>query len=97
MKAIMISFDQAHYDNVITALNSSMARGFTMMEQTKGRGTKTGEPHYGTHAWPSMCSTIFTIVEDEQVEPLLNRLKKIDQEYEMLGLRAFVWTIEKTL
>ncbi|MCQ2114109.1 MAG: hypothetical protein MJY52_03495 [Bacteroidaceae bacterium] len=97
MKAIMISFDQAHYDNVVAALNSSMARGFTMMEQTKGRGTKTGEPHYGTHAWPSMCSTIFTIVEDEQVEPLLNRLKKIDNEYEMLGLRAFVWTIEKTI
>ena len=48
-------------------------------------------------AWPSMCSTIITIVEDEKVEPLLKRLKDLDESYEMLGLRAFVWDIEKTI
>ncbi len=97
MKAIMISFDQAHYDDVLSALNSVMARGFTLMEQTKGRGSKTGEPHYGTHAWPSMCSTIFTIVDDGQVDNILSRLHDIDKTSEMLGLRAFVWDIEKTI
>ncbi|MBQ0089073.1 MAG: hypothetical protein KBT27_07060 [Prevotellaceae bacterium] len=97
MKAIMISFDQAHYDAVIVALNSSLARGFTMMPVTQGRGSKKGDPHYGTHAWPSMCSTVFTMVEDEKVDPLLQRLKDLDESYEMLGLRAFVWDIEKTI
>lgn len=97
MKAIMISFDQAHYDDVLAALNASLARGFTMMPVTQGRGTKTGEPHYGTHAWPSMCSTIITIVEDRQVEGLLERLHNIDKSSEMLGLRAFVWGVEKTI
>ncbi len=97
MKAIMISFDQAHYDSVIEALNNSLARGFTMFPSTQGRGSKTGDPHMGTHAWPSMCSSVITIVEDEKVEPLLNRLKALDESYEMLGLRAFVWDIEKTI
>ncbi|MDO4801612.1 MAG: hypothetical protein Q4A15_05565 [Prevotellaceae bacterium] len=97
MKAIMISFDQAHYDGVIEALNNSLARGFTMFPSTQGRGSKTGDPHMGTHAWPSMCSSVITIVEDEKVEPLLNRLKALDESYEMLGLRAFVWDIEKTI
>ena len=97
MKAIMISFDQAHYEGVIAALDRTNVRGFTMMQDTQGRGSKTGDPHYGTHAWPSMCSTIFTIVEDEQEEPLMKRLKALDEDIEMLGLRAFSWTIDKCI
>ena len=97
MKAIMISFDQAHYENVIAVLDRTNARGFTMMEQTQGRGSVNGDPHYGSHAWPSMCSTIFTIVNDEQEAPLLQRLKQLDTDNPMLGLRAFSWTIEKSI
>lgn len=97
MKAIMISFDQAHYDNVLSVLDRSNARGFTMMPTTQGRGSKTGDPHYGSHAWPSICSTIITIVEDGQADLLMERLHAIDKESEMLGLRAFQWTVEKTI
>ena len=93
----MISFDQAHYDGVLAALDRSNARGFTMMELTQGRGTKTGDPHYGSHAWPSMCSTIITVVEDNQVDPLLERLHQLDLDSQMLGLRAFVWNVEKSI
>lgn len=56
-----------------------------------------GEPHYGSHAWPSMCSAIMTVVDDTKVEPLLDALHKMDKETEQLGLRAFVWNIEKTI
>ena len=97
MKAIMISFDQAHYENVLAVLDRSNARGFTMMEQTQGRGSKSGEPHYGSHAWPSMCSTVITIVEDQQVDPILKRLHELDLDSQMLGLRAFVWNVEQTI
>ena len=97
MKCIMISYDQASHEAVIEALDRSNCRGYTRMEQTQGRGSKKGEPHLGSHAWPSMNSTIFTIVEDNQVEPLLQRLHTIDTDSEMLGLRAFVWNIEKSI
>lgn len=95
MKAIMIAFDQASRDNIIAALDATNCRGYTMMEQVQGRGSKKGEPHMGSHAWPAMNSAIFTIVDDEKVEPLLKRLHDIDQNFEMLGLRAFVWNIEQ--
>ncbi|MCQ2113385.1 MAG: hypothetical protein MJY95_08625 [Bacteroidaceae bacterium] len=95
MKAIMISFDQAHYEGVIAVLDRSNARGYTMVETTQGRGTVKGDPHLGSHAWPSMCSTIFTMVEDSQVEPILKRLHQLDLDSEMLGLKAFVWNIEQ--
>ena len=49
----------------------------------------------GTHAWASMNSGIITMVEDNIVDKLLEALKNIDENAEMLGLRAFVWNIEQ--
>ena len=95
MKGVFIAFDQAHKDAVINALNRLNCRGFSFIEQMQGRGSKTGEPHYGTHAWASMNSGIITIVDDNIVKSLLAALKEIDENAEMLGLRAFVWNIEQ--
>ncbi len=81
----------------MNALDASNARGYTILEQAGGRGTKTGEPHLGSHAWPSMNSAILTVVEDSQVTPLLNRLRKLDVDNPLLGLRAFVWNVEQSI
>lgn len=97
MKTIFIAYDQAHQESVIEALNDSNVRGYTLFEQTGGRGSKTGDPHLGSHAWPSMNSSILTIVEDEKVQPLLRRLKTLDEDNPMLGLRAFVWACEQSI
>ena len=95
MKGIFIAFDQAHKDAVISTLDKLNCRGVSFIEQLQGRGSKTGEPHYGTHAWASMNSGIITMVEDSIVDKLLEALKNIDESAEMLGLRAFVWNIEQ--
>ena len=97
MKSVFITYDQAHQENVIEALNDSNIRGYTLFEQAGGRGTKTGEPHLGTHAWPSMNSAIITVVDDFRVPILLERLKKLDSDNPMLGLRAFVWNVEQSI
>lgn len=97
MKSVLITFDQAYYERIISTLDRLNCRGFTYWEQVRGRGSKKGEPHYGSHAWPSMCSAILTMVEDERVDPLLEILHNMDTQTEQLGLRAFVWNIEKTI
>ncbi len=97
MKAIFIAFDQAYYERIVTLLEKTNCRGFTAWEQVQGRGSRNGEPHYGSHAWPSLASSILTMVEDNRVEPLLNALHEMDVETPKLGLRAFVWEIEKTI
>lgn len=97
MKAIFISFDQAHYERIIDLLERNNCRGFTSWQQVMGRGSRTGEPHYGSHAWPSMASAIMTVVDNSRVDNVLARLKAIDDERPKLGLRAFVWNIEKTI
>jgi hypothetical protein len=97
MKSVLIVFDQAYYERVIALLDRLNCRGFTYLEQVQGRGTQKGEPHFGSHAWPSMNSAIISIVEDARVDPLLAELHEMDKKTEQLGLRAFVWNIEKTI
>ena len=94
MKSILITFDQAYYERIIDTLDRNNCRGFSYFQQVQGRGTSTGEPHYGSHAWPSMCSAIITIVEDHRVRTILDALRMMDEATPQLGLRAFVWNIE---
>ena len=93
----MITFDQAYNERIVELLDRMNCRGFTRWEQVQGRGTQKGEPHYGSHAWPSMCSAIMTVVDDHKVQPLLDKLHEMDLETEMLGLRAFVWNVEQCI
>ncbi|MDR2065800.1 MAG: hypothetical protein LBP85_08860 [Prevotellaceae bacterium] len=95
MKAIFISYNQALTERIINVLDSNNVRGFTKWELTEGRGTVDGEPHYGSHAWPSMNSSMLTVVEDEKTEKIMNDLRKLDEAAKMQGLRAFVWNIEQ--
>lgn len=97
MKSVLITFDQAHYERVIAALDRLNCRGFTYLDRVKGRGSRKGEPHYGSHAWPAMNSAIIAMVDDQRVDPLLETLREMDQKTEQLGLRAFVWDIEKSI
>jgi hypothetical protein len=97
MKAIFIAFDQAHYERIVDMLNRNNCRGFTAWEQVQGRGSQSGDPHYGTHAWPSLASSILTIVDDDRASLVLQKLHEMDLETPKLGLRAFAWTIEQSI
>lgn len=97
MKSIMITFDQAHYDGIIRILDHLNCRGFTSFGTVQGRGSDKGEPHYGSHAWPSLGGAIITIVDDAVASSLLSALQELDNERPKLGLRAFQWNVEKTI
>jgi hypothetical protein len=90
MKAVFISYNQAHTLQIGAILDRLGVRGFTRWALTEGRGTTDGEPHYGTHAWPSMNSSLMAFMEPEGVEPLLDELRKLDASAPQQGLRAFV-------
>ncbi|MEG1615922.1 MAG: hypothetical protein RR202_05310 [Bacteroidales bacterium] len=97
MKAVFITFDQAHFEAIMQILDRNSLRGFTYWENVQGRGSKTGEPHYGSHAWPSTNSSIMTMVDDSKVERLLEVLHNLDKTKEALGLRAFVMNVEQSI
>jgi len=97
MKAIFVSYNQAYNEEIVELLEFLGQRGFTQWQDTQGRGSVTGEPHYGNHAWPTMNISLLSIVEDDKCDEILAALKKKDEKYQDLGLRAFTWNVEKTI
>ncbi|MBE0676471.1 MAG: hypothetical protein IH591_17585 [Bacteroidales bacterium] len=97
MKAVMIIYNQAHTEKVDYMLTSLGIRGYSMMENVQGRGTNDGVPHLGTHTWPEINSVTYVIVEDQKVEPLLEKVRRIDAVNTEVGIRAFVWNVEQTV
>jgi nitrogen regulatory protein PII len=95
MKAIMIIFNQAHTEKVEYMLEKLGINGYSLWENVQGRGTNTGVPHQGTHTWPEINKSVLTIVEDDNVDIILSKVKKIDAINEEVGIRAFVWDILK--
>jgi nitrogen regulatory protein PII len=97
MKSIFIVFNQALTERVEAILDHLSIRGFTRWVDVQGRGSNKGEPHMGTHTWPAMNSAIIAVVDSSQVDELLNTLKKLNEQSEMQGLRAFVWNVESSI
>ena len=95
MKAIFIAFNQAYGEEIVELLDDLGQRGFTQWKDIEGRGGENGEPHYGNHAWPTQNYAVLTVVPDDKAEDLMNALKEKDSKYPALGLRAFLWTVEK--
>jgi nitrogen regulatory protein PII len=97
MKAVFIVFNQANTERVEYMLDRLEIKGFTWWTDVQGRGSETGEPRMGTHTWPEMNSAALTIIPDEQVNILLEKIQKLDAVNKEVGVRAFVWDIIKTV
>ncbi len=94
MKAIFIAYNQAYYDEIADLLNKCGVKGYTEWDEIKGHGSATGDPHLGTHAWPTLNNAILTFVDDDRTPAILGQLREKDTQTPELGLRAFCWNIE---
>ena len=93
MKAVFIVYNQAHNEKVEFILDSFGINGYSEWNNMKGRGSRGGVPHLGTHTWPEINSATLTIVEDDMVDKLLDAIRKMDELNTDVGARAFVWDI----
>jgi len=97
MKAVFIVFNQAHTERVEYMLDRLGIKGYTWWTEVQGKGTETGEPRMGTHTWPEMNSAAMTVIPDDKVDELLEKVKKLDELNREVGIRAFVWDILRTV
>lgn len=97
MKAVFMACNQSMYDAVLELMNDMGLRGFTGWEELMGCGSQTGEPHLGNHAWPTMNSALISVMEDEKAAEFLSRLRKLDEENPLQGIRAFTWKVEEMI
>lgn len=97
MKAVMIIYNQTHTEKVEYVLDKLGIRGYSLWENVQGRGSETGVPHLGTHTWPEINKILLTVIEDDLVDQLLEKVRKIDSINEDVGIRAFVWDVLKAV
>ena len=97
MKAVFVACDQAMYDSVMQLMDKMSIRGYTGWEELIGRGSQTGEPHLGSHAWPDMNSALIAMMEDEKAQEFLVALRQLDEENSNQGLRAFAWNVAEVM
>jgi nitrogen regulatory protein PII len=95
MKAVMIVYNQAHTEKIEYMLDKLGIKGYSLWENVQGRGSNTGVPHLGTHAWPEINKSVLAIIEEDMVDNMLEIVKRIDAVNEEVGIRAFVWDILK--
>jgi len=97
MKALFIAYSQAYNEEIVDILEFFGQRGFTRWTDVGGRGSVDGIPHMGSHAWPDLNHAILTFVEDDEVaDKILQALHHADEHSPNLGLRVFLWNIEKS-
>ena len=97
MKAMFIAYNQAYNEEIADLLESLGQRGYTKWEDIGGRGSETGEPHLGNHAWPTQNHAILTVVDDALAPQIMDALRKTDADNAQLGLRAYVLPVEEAL
>ena len=97
MKAVFITYNQSLTEEVQKILDKLSIRGYTQWTDIKGRGSVKGKPHEGTHTWPELNNAHLTIIENDKVSSLLEKLQSLNNEVEKQGLRVFVWNIENTI
>ncbi len=97
MKAIFIAYNQAYNQEIVELLEACGQRGYTVWEEVGGRGSENGEPHLGSHAWPTQNHAVFTVVDSALAGPLMQELRRTDAANPDLGLRAWVLPVEEAL
>ena len=96
MKAVFVAYNQAYYEEIAELLASFGCRGFTRWNDIAGQGGVDGEPHLGNHTWPTMNDALLAFVPDDKVDGILEKIRQKDENSPALGLRAFVWAVEKS-
>lgn len=97
LKSVFIAYNQAYHPLILKILSKLTLKGYTSWNHIQGRGSHTGEPHLGSHAWPTMNDAMLVIVPTSKLDGLLHELRKLDEATPEQGLRAFVWSIEQTI
>ncbi|MBI2966381.1 MAG: hypothetical protein HYY40_01030 [Bacteroidetes bacterium] len=94
MKAVFIVYNHAITEEILEILETLDIKGFTKWNNIQGTGTSSGEPHLGTHTWPSLNDAILTVIEESKYITFSSALRELNNSLPEQGLRTFAWDAE---
>ncbi|MDR2916706.1 MAG: hypothetical protein LBV74_18070 [Tannerella sp.] len=97
MKAILILFNQAYYNDIIDLMDQMLLRGFTYWKNVITNINHIGKFNYGDSVGSGRIGVIYTVVEKRKVDRFVDRLCQIDNRPEQFSLQTYVLDIEKMI
>jgi nitrogen regulatory protein PII len=96
MKMLMIICPQAREQELTSLVGEHGVHAFTEIRSVVGEGERGR--HLGTSTWPGREVLLFTVVKDDQLEPLTTALRECAKSlYPDEGIRAFVLPVEQAV
>jgi hypothetical protein len=96
MKMLIIVYNDAIDETIITAFKEAQVKGYTKWKETLGEGDET-EPKLGTHYWPGRNNVLAVVLEDEKVSDIKGIIKELKIKYPKSGIKTFVLQVEDTI
>ncbi|MCL2670189.1 MAG: hypothetical protein FWE89_05840 [Syntrophaceae bacterium] len=94
MKMVLIIYDKATDEDVITAIKAIGIQGYTKGLEMRGEGTET-DPKLGTHYWPGKNNLLMIALADEEIPKLKDCLHRLKEEHPRAGVRSFIMPLEE--
>jgi nitrogen regulatory protein PII len=96
MKMLIVVYNDAIDETIITAFKEEQVKGYTKWKETFGEGNET-EPKLGTHFWPGRNNVLAVVLEDEEVPVITNIIKELKTKYPKSGIKTFILQVEETI
>jgi nitrogen regulatory protein PII len=96
MKMVMVVYSHAADYDVITAFKEAGIKGYTKIEKTSGEGIET-EPKLHTHTWPGENCVLFLALNDLDIPPVIELIRRLKNEHTRAGVKAFVMPLEEII
>jgi hypothetical protein len=96
MKMLIIVYNDAIDEAIITAFKEGQVKGYTKWKETLGEGDET-EPKLGTHYWPGRNNVLAVVLEDEKVPVITGIIKELKIRYPKSGIKTFILKVEETI
>ena len=94
MKMFFVVYAEASDESASAAFKEAGYKSYTKIHGATGEGQES-EPKLDTHFWPGRNNTLMLAVPDEEIQKLIELVKRLKVEQPRAGLRAFTFPLEK--
>lgn len=89
---MFIVYDNA-VDEEIVEIVKKNADGYTKFLGVQGEGH--GEPHLGSHIWPSINNCMMVAIENNREKNIIEATKKLEEQFPGIGIKVFTTSLRK--
>jgi hypothetical protein len=85
---VFVIYDRAIDEEVLSAVQECGIQSYTRWHNATGVGS-TG-PHQGDNVWPALNNVLMAVIDPQERDRTMERLRSLREDFPYTGLRAIV-------